>query len=142
MLPHLRARFGRRLWRIKVHWDRDSHASFGERIAMTARRTKGSAASLATVPANVRDRYLFCREGEYWTIVYEGTLFRAAGGCTSAGTVSGERARVAVTKRIKASLTKIATLDPALAYHLSTRIKTGYLCVYLCDPRGPLSWKF
>ena len=112
--------------------------------------------------------HIFRREGEYWTIVYEGTLFRlrdgkglrylahllshpderiycadlwsAASGNADKAAASAERSRVAVTKRIKASVAKIATLHPALANHLSARIKTGYFCIYVCDPRGPMSW--
>ena len=112
--------------------------------------------------------HIFRREGEYWTIAYEETLFRlrdgkglrylayllshpderihcadlwsAANGNADIAAASAERSRVAVTKRIKASVAKIATLHPALASHLSTRIKTGYFCVYVCDPRGAISW--
>ncbi len=121
----------------------------------------------STVP--FRDS-IFRHEGEYWTVVYEETLFRlrdgkglrylayllshpderiycgdlwsAAGTHTAEATPSSERRRVAVTKRIKASIGKIATLHPGLAHHLSTRIKTGYFCIYVCDPRGPISWTF
>ena len=113
---------------------------------------------------------LFRREGEYWTIVYEGTLFRlrngrglqylacllsrpderihcsdlwsSAGRAPSAAAASAERTRVAVTKRIKASVTKIAALHPGLAKHLNARIRTGYFCVYACDPREGVPWMF
>ena len=122
---------------------------------MTARRPRRSAV---------------CRqEGEYWTIVYDGTLFRlrdakglqylahllrhpgervqcdalvsAAGGGSSAAAISRERTRVAVTKRIKAALAKIATLHPALAQHLTMRIRTGYVCVYVGDTDRHVSWQ-
>lgn len=108
-----------------------------------------------------------CRlEGEYWTIVYEGTLFRlrdakglryvahllrhpgekvdcdtlvsAVGG---AAVTDRERTRVAVTKRIKATLAKIATVHPALAQHLTIRIRTGYACVYVGDQDRLVAWR-
>jgi len=115
-------------------------------------------------------RSAVCRqEGEYWTIIYEGALFRlrdakglrylahllrhpgervqcdvlaaAATGGTRAGVASRERTRVAVTKRIKAALAKIATLHPALAQHLTNRIRTGYVCVYVGDADRQVSWQ-
>jgi hypothetical protein len=137
---------------------------------MTARRSKISvpAPRHLTAPVGRPRGRIFRREGEYWTIVYEGTLFRlrdgkgprylahllscpderihcadlwAVTGRGSGADVSAERTRVAVTKRIKASVAKIATLHPALGAHLNTRIKTGYFCVYISDADGPVSWK-
>ena len=115
-------------------------------------------------------RSAVCRqEGEYWTIVYDGMLFRlrdakglrylahllrhpgeqvrcdtlvsAAGGGSTAAVTTRERTRVAVTKRIKATLVKIATVHPALAQHLTTRIRTGYVCVYVGDADRLVSWQ-
>jgi hypothetical protein len=54
--------------------------------------------------------------------------------------ISGERARLAVTKRIKAAVKAIHTHHPALGYHLSTAVKTGAYCVYLPDPDRPIVW--
>jgi hypothetical protein len=53
-----------------------------------------------------------------------------------------ERARSAVTKRIKKSINKIAEAIPALGRHLSARIKTGYFCSYNPHPDRPVAWKF
>jgi hypothetical protein len=53
-----------------------------------------------------------------------------------------ERARSAVTKRIKKSINKIAEVIPALGRHLSARIKTGYFCSYNPHPDRPITWKF
>jgi hypothetical protein len=53
-----------------------------------------------------------------------------------------ERARSAVTKRIKKSITKIAEVIPPLGRHLSARIKTGYFCSYNPHPDRPVVWKF
>jgi two-component sensor histidine kinase len=51
-----------------------------------------------------------------------------------------QRARLAVTKRIKESLWKIRTVNPALARHLSKALKTGYFCSYEPDPERPVRW--
>jgi hypothetical protein len=136
---------------------------------MTERRPSVPAHRHLTASIGRARGRIFRREGEYWTIVYEGTLFRlrdgkglrylahllshpderihcadlwsATGANRRDAAASAERSRVAVTKRIKASVAKIATLHPALGAHLNTRIKTGYFCVYICDPDGPVSWK-
>src|SRR5437660_11663887 len=130
---------------------------------MTARPAKRSASSRRSLGEAARSPpgQIFRREGEYWTIIYRGTLFRlrdskglrylahllshpgehircgdliaVAGGRTGETEPNAERARVAATKRIKASVAKIGVLHPALAAHLSTRIKTGYFCLYTGD---------
>jgi hypothetical protein len=53
-----------------------------------------------------------------------------------------ERARSAVTKRIKESINKIAEVIPSLGRHLAVRIKTGYFCSYNPHPNRPVAWKF
>jgi hypothetical protein len=52
-----------------------------------------------------------------------------------------ERARVAVTKAIKAALEKIAERHPELGAHLSATIRRGYACAYVPDPRIRVDWK-
>jgi hypothetical protein len=138
---------------------------------MTGRHGRVSASShrLRAESGGTPRGQVFRREGEYWTIVYDGTLFRLKDGkglrylahllshpderihcaelCSATGVSADaaaaipERTRVAVTKRIKASVAKIATQHPGLAQHLSSRIQTGYFCVYLGNPGGPISWK-
>jgi hypothetical protein len=49
-----------------------------------------------------------------------------------------ERARLAVTKAIKAALTRIRAADPELGRHLASTIQTGYSCAY--RPRQPVTW--
>jgi hypothetical protein len=51
-----------------------------------------------------------------------------------------ERARLAVTKRIKAALAKIRDANPALAQHLTAAITTGYFCSYAPKADTPTSW--
>jgi non-specific serine/threonine protein kinase len=52
-----------------------------------------------------------------------------------------ERARVAVTKAIKAALDKIAERHPELGAHLSAPIRRGYVCAYVPDPRSRVEWE-
>jgi DNA-binding XRE family transcriptional regulator len=53
-----------------------------------------------------------------------------------------ERARSAVTKRIKRAIRKIGEAIPSLGHHLSARIKAGYFCSYNPHPDRPVVWKF
>lgn len=53
-----------------------------------------------------------------------------------------ERARCAVTKRIKKAIRKIGEAIPLLGQHLATRTKTGYFCSYNPHPDRPVAWKF
>jgi hypothetical protein len=53
-----------------------------------------------------------------------------------------ERARSAVTKRIKRAIRKIGETIPSLGHHLSARIKAGYFCSYNPHPDRPVVWKF
>jgi tetratricopeptide (TPR) repeat protein len=50
-----------------------------------------------------------------------------------------ERARVAVTKRIKSALENIRAADPSMGRHLATSIQTGHCCCY--TPSRPVSWQ-
>jgi len=111
----------------------------------------------------------FRREGEYWTIVYEGAVLRlrdakglqylahllacpgerlaaadlVATTAPAGGEVSTnpERARLAVTKRVKAAIARIGEHHRALGYHLATSIKTGHQCAYLPDPQRLMNWQ-
>ncbi len=51
-----------------------------------------------------------------------------------------ERARLAVTKRIKAAIDRIRHANPALARHLAGTITTGYFCSYTPKADSPTSW--
>jgi len=50
-----------------------------------------------------------------------------------------ERARKAVTMRIRAAISTIAAQDDVLARHLRNAIRTGRLCSY--QPEEPVSWR-
>lgn len=51
-----------------------------------------------------------------------------------------ERARVSVTKAIKAALKKVGEQDAALGAHLERSVKTGQVCVYSPDPSVDIRW--
>ena len=50
-----------------------------------------------------------------------------------------ERARIAVRKRVKASLDRIRRDLPGLHAHLSASLRTGSICRYA--PESPVSWQ-
>jgi tetratricopeptide (TPR) repeat protein len=54
---------------------------------------------------------------------------------------AAERARVNVTRAIKAALVRIREHSPDLHHHLDTAIRTGTFCSYTPDPRVPISWQ-
>jgi hypothetical protein len=52
-----------------------------------------------------------------------------------------ERARLNVTRAIRAALDSIARGHPSLGQHLRSTIRTGRYCSYTPDPRVPVDWK-
>ena len=52
-----------------------------------------------------------------------------------------ERARVNVTKAIKAAMARVGEHSPALGHHLASTIRTGTYCSYIPDPRLPATWQ-
>ncbi len=52
---------------------------------------------------------------------------------------SAERARTAVTARIRDAIRRIETQHPALGRHLAKSIRTGTFCAY--DPEQPVRWE-
>lgn len=121
-------------------------------------------------PRPLRAAGCFLLEGEYWTIEFEGATVRlkdciglrciahllrhqnvrlhardlarvgrhALRGPTRSS--ADERARLAVTQRVKAALKRIAAVHPALGRHLKRSIKTGTFCAYVPNPEQPISW--
>ena len=51
-----------------------------------------------------------------------------------------ERARKAVTWRIRDAITRAEAVHPPLGHHLRRSVRTGTLCVY--DPPEPTRWTF
>ncbi|MEU4169142.1 AAA family ATPase [Streptomyces sp. NPDC026665] len=50
-----------------------------------------------------------------------------------------ERARTAVTARVRAAVRRVAAVHPELGRHLETAVRTGTLCVY--QPENPPAWR-
>jgi len=55
---------------------------------------------------------------------------------------AAQRARVAVTVRIKAVLRKLEHCHPPLGSHLVAGIRTGRCCEYRTDRSNPIAWSF
>lgn len=53
-----------------------------------------------------------------------------------------ERARISVTRVIKAALSRIGDHSPELRHHFASTIRTGTFCSYDPDPRLPMHWEF
>lgn len=112
---------------------------------------------------------IFRREGEYWTVEYQGTVLRfrdakglqylayllrhpgeqftalelwqrVAGGSEMEGDAAAERARSAVGKRLRAAVEKIHANHASLGRYLTVSVRTGRVCSYLPDPREPVTW--
>jgi tetratricopeptide (TPR) repeat protein len=54
---------------------------------------------------------------------------------------NAERARVAVTKAVRATLRRINELDTELGQELGATIRTGTFCAYEPDRRQPVTWR-
>jgi tetratricopeptide (TPR) repeat protein len=52
-----------------------------------------------------------------------------------------ERARLNVTRAIRAAMANLARANPSLGRHLAATIRTGRYCSYTPDPRAPVSWE-
>ncbi len=53
---------------------------------------------------------------------------------------AAERARVNVSRAIRAAITRVAAGAPSLGHHLSTSVRTGTYCVYTPDPAATPDW--
>jgi tetratricopeptide (TPR) repeat protein len=54
---------------------------------------------------------------------------------------AAERARVNVTRAIRAAVRAIAEHDPRLGHHLERSVRTGVFCAYQPGPPGPDGWR-
>jgi hypothetical protein len=74
-------------------------------------------------------------------IVEQLVVAAGLGGRDRRAASAAERARSAVTKRIKNAIRKIAETMPSLGHHLTAAINTGYFCSYNPDPDRPVTWE-
>jgi tetratricopeptide (TPR) repeat protein len=72
-----------------------------------------------------------------------GELARAVGlgGRDRRAASHAERARLNVTRAIRAAMANLARANPALGRHLSWTVRTGRYCSYTPDPRAPIAWE-
>ena len=78
------------------------------------------------------------REVDLLTEQLAGTV--GLGGRDRGAASSAERARVTVTKAIRAAQQRIAHEDAELGAHLEVGVRTGRFCVYRPDPGSPITW--
>src|SRR4029453_9388865 len=52
-----------------------------------------------------------------------------------------ERARLNVTRAIRAAMANLARNNPSLGRHLAATIRTGRYCSYTPDPHAPITWE-
>jgi len=73
-----------------------------------------------------------------------GELASAVGlhGRSRSSSSHAERARINVTRAVKAVIQRIGARHAALGRYLATTIKTGTFCSYAPDPHHPISWSF
>ncbi len=72
-----------------------------------------------------------------------GELARAVGlgGRGRRAASHAERARLNVTRAVRAAMANLARANPSLGQHLSATIRTGGYCSYTPDPRAPIAWE-
>jgi hypothetical protein len=72
-----------------------------------------------------------------------GELARAVGlgGRDRRAASHAERARLNVTRAIRAAMANLAAANSSLGRHLSSTIRTGRYCSYTPDPRLPIAWE-
>ena len=72
-----------------------------------------------------------------------GELARAVGlgGRDRRAASHAERARLNVTRAIRAAMASLARANPSLGRHLAVTIRTGRYCSYTLDPRAPITWE-
>ena len=78
--------------------------------------------------------------GEFDAITAYLTAGTGLRGAPRTFTTADDRARVNVTKLIKAAKQRIGKHSPALKRHLDACINTGFFCSYTPDPDAPIAW--
>jgi hypothetical protein len=73
-------------------------------------------------------------------LVHELASAMGLGGQARTAASPAERARISVTRAIRGAMERIGDASPTLGAHLAATIRTGTFCVYLPDPRAPITW--
>jgi hypothetical protein len=63
------------------------------------------------------------------------------GGRDRRAAAHAERARLNVTRAIRAAMANLARANPSLGRHLAVTVRTGRYCAYTPDPRTPIAWQ-
>jgi hypothetical protein len=63
------------------------------------------------------------------------------GGRDRRAATHAERARLNVTRAIRAAMAHLTRANPALGRHLAATVRTGLYCAYTPDPRLPITWE-
>src|SRR5439155_691808 len=94
----------------------------------------------ATGEGDNADGNLFRRDGDVWTVAFNGELARATGlgGRRRRLGDAAERARTTVTARIRDAIGRIERAHPELGRHLRASIVTGARCAY--RPAETVRW--
>ena len=78
---------------------------------------------------------------ESQVLTHELTSAFGLGGRARPSAAPAERARISVTRAIRASLGRIDEHSTALGKHFDATIRTGTFCSYSPDPRAPIDWR-
>jgi tetratricopeptide (TPR) repeat protein len=79
-------------------------------------------------------------EAERQAVLDELRRARGLGGRSRAISVEGERARVNVTRTLRATIERISAAAPRAGAHLDGSLRTGRMCRYDPTPGGPSRW--
>lgn len=80
-------------------------------------------------------------QAETDALTHELTAALGLGGRDRSAVSAAERARISVTRAIRAALARIGEQSEPLSAHLVATIHTGTFCSYTPDPRAPISWQ-
>lgn len=89
---------------------------------------------------NDRERGTRAREEKEF-LIQQLAVAVGLGGRDRQAASAAERARINVTRAVKAALARIAEHSAALDDHLDRTVRTGIYCSYTPDPRSPISWQ-
>ena len=79
-------------------------------------------------------------EDEQRALIEELAAAIGLGGRDRVAASAAERARVSVTRAIRAAIARIRQQSGGLGDHLDATIRTGAFCSYAPDPRAPIVW--
>jgi hypothetical protein len=125
------------------------HPDLGDAGALLDAQAKAAyQARLGELAAELDEAERFGDPGRAATAAAErdflvGELARAVGlgGRDRRAASHAERARLNVTRAIRAAMDNLARANPSLGRHLAVTIRTGRYCSYTPDPRAPITWE-